>query len=117
MLIRCAGTALNSKLMAGQKEFFSPMVVDAILNLDSNLDLKMVGIKKVAGGSVTESALIQGVAFKKTFADAGFEQQPKSFVNPQILALNVELDLRHRSDRGGRCCCVEWFDIRINSCG
>ena len=94
MLIRCAGTALNSKLIAGQKEFFAPMVVDAILNLDSNLDLKMVGIKKVAGGSVTDSALIPGVAFKKTFAYAGFEQQPKSFVNPGILALNVELELK-----------------------
>jgi hypothetical protein len=94
MLIRCAGTALNSKLIAGQKEFFAPMVVDAILNLDSNLDLKMVGIKKVAGGSVTESALIQGVAFKKTFAYAGFEQQPKLFINPGILCLNVELELK-----------------------
>lgn len=94
MLIRCAGTALNSKLIAGQKDFFSPMVVDAILNLDSNLDLNMVGIKKVAGGSVTESALIPGVAFKKTFAYAGFEQQPKSFVDPLILALNVELELK-----------------------
>ena len=89
MLIKCAGTALNSKLIAGQKEFFAPMVVDAILNLDSNLDLKMVGIKKVAGGSVTESSLIQGVAFKKTFAYAGFEQQPKSFVDPGVLCLNV----------------------------
>jgi len=94
MLIRCAGTALNSKLIAGQKDFFAPMVVDAILNLDSNLDLNMVGIKKVAGGSVTDSTLIQGVAFKKTFAYAGFEQQPKSFVSPRVLALNVELELK-----------------------
>jgi len=94
MLIRCAGTALNSKLIAGQKEFFAPMVVDAILNLDSSLDLKMVGIKKVAGGSVTESRLIKGVAFKKTFAYAGFEQQPKKFDNPLIVALNVELELK-----------------------
>jgi len=35
-----------------------------------------------------------GVAFKKTFSYAGFEQQPKSFVNPKILLLNIELELK-----------------------
>jgi T-complex protein 1 subunit eta len=34
------------------------------------------------------------VAFKKTFAYAGFEQQPKSFKNPKIVLLNVELELK-----------------------
>jgi len=58
------------------------------------MDLKMVGIKKVAGGSVTDSLLVTGVAFKKTFAYAGFEQQPKSFANPKIVLLNVELELK-----------------------
>lgn len=44
-----------------------------------------------SGGSVTDSRLIQGVAFKKTFSYAGFEQQPKHLTNPRILLLNVEL--------------------------
>jgi len=34
------------------------------------------------------------VAFKKTFAYAGAEQQPKSFENPKIVLLNVELELK-----------------------
>jgi T-complex protein 1 subunit eta len=38
--------------------------------------------------------LVQGVAFKKTFAYAGFEQQPKSFKSPKIVLLNVELEVR-----------------------
>lgn len=95
MLLRCAGTALNSKLISGYKDFFSTMAVDAVLQLDSNnMDLNMIGIKKVAGGSTTESFLVEGVAFKKTFAYAGFEQQPKSFIDPKIVLLNVELELK-----------------------
>lgn len=94
MLTRCAGTALNSKLISGQKGFFSNMCVEAITNLDDDMNLNLIGIKKVPGGSVTDSFLIKGVAFKKTFAYAGFEQQPKQFDNPKIALLNVELELK-----------------------
>jgi len=52
MLERCAATALNSKLIAGQKEFFSKMVVDAVMSLDELMSLKMIGIKKVQGGAL-----------------------------------------------------------------
>ena len=71
------------------------MVVDAVSKLDPlTLDLKMVGIKKVTGGGLRDSFLVDGVAFKKTFSYAGFEQQPKAFTNPKILLLNVELELK-----------------------
>lgn len=56
------------------------MCVDAVSCLDkATLDLKMIGIKKVIGGGLRESFLVDGVAFKKTFSYAGFEQQPKAF--------------------------------------
>ena len=42
--------------------------------------------------------MIEGVAFKKTFSYAGFEQQPKKFVNPKILLLNLELELKAEKD-------------------
>jgi T-complex protein 1 subunit eta len=42
--------------------------------------------------------LVKGVAFKKSFSYAGFEQQPKSFKNPTILCLNVELELKAEKD-------------------
>merc|ERR1712156_230044 len=54
----------------------------------------LIGIEKVPGGSVTASQLVLGVAFRKTFSYAGFEQQPKSFDKPLILCLNVELELK-----------------------
>ena len=99
LLEKCASTTLNSKLIARQKGLFAPMVVDAVTSLDPNLcDIKLIGIKKVTGGSVTESQLIQGVAFKKTFSYAGFEQQPKHLINPKILLLNVELELKSEKE-------------------
>lgn len=99
MLIKCGGTALNSKLIHRQKEFFAEMIVKAVMALDQDAHIDLIGIKRVPGGSVTDSFLVQGVAFKKTFAYAGFEQQPKSFVNPKIAMLNVELELKsERSD-------------------
>uniref|UniRef100_A0A7S1XVR4 T-complex protein 1 subunit eta n=2 Tax=Phaeomonas parva TaxID=124430 RepID=A0A7S1XVR4_9STRA len=95
LLETCAGTALNSKLISHHQDLFAPMVVDAVSMLDPELlDLNLVGIKKVPGGSVRQSFLVEGVAFKKTFSYAGFEQQPKSFSNPEILLLNVELELK-----------------------
>jgi hypothetical protein len=81
--------------VSGEKEFFAEMVVEAVSKLDpTTLDLKMIGIKKVIGGGLRDSFLVDGVAFKKTFSYAGFEQQPKSFDTPKILLLNIELELK-----------------------
>lgn len=70
------------------------MVVKAVEHLEEDLNKSFIGIKKVTGGSITESFLVEGVAFKKTFSYAGFEQQPKKFENPKIALLNVELELK-----------------------
>jgi len=98
MLEKCAGTSLNSKLISAHKDFFAPMIVDAVSSLDGQMDLSLVGIKKVAGGSVTDSFLVKGVAFKKTFSYAGFEQMTKSFKGCKILLLNVELELKSEKE-------------------
>lgn len=98
LLLKCAMTSMNSKIISKQKEFFAEMVVDAVEHLNENQDKLDIGIKKVTGGSVTDSLLVKGVCFRKTFSYAGFEQQPKSFVNPKILALNVELELKAEKD-------------------
>ncbi len=74
------------------------MVVDAVLHLDADCDSAMIGVKKEKGGSLEDSQLVHGVAFKKTFSYAGFEQQPKYFERPKILLLNVELELKAEKD-------------------
>ncbi|KAF5397433.1 T-complex protein subunit eta [Paragonimus heterotremus] len=94
LLDKCAATALSSKLIAGHKEFFARLVVDAVSHLDSYLPLKMIGIKKVSGGALEDSFLVEGVAFKKTFSYAGFEMQPKCYKSPKIALLNIELELK-----------------------
>lgn len=99
LLRRCAITSLNSKLVSGEREFFGAMVVDAVTKLDPRtLDLRMLGVKKVQGGGLRDSFLVDGVAFKKTFSYAGFEMQPKAYKNPKILLLNIELELKSEKE-------------------
>ncbi|EEQ27563.1 T-complex protein 1 subunit eta [Microsporum canis CBS 113480] len=98
-LRRLAGTAMNSKLIKRNSDFFTKMVVDAVLPLDQDdLNEKLIGVKKITGGALQDSQFINGVAFKKTFSYAGFEQQPKAFKNPKIVCLNVELELKSEKD-------------------
>lgn len=73
LLLKCAMTSLNSKIISRQKEFFGNMVVDAVMHLSDDLNKADIGIKKITGGSVTDSFLVEGVCFKKTFSYAGFE--------------------------------------------
>lgn len=99
LLERCARTAMSSKLINNNSDFFVKMVVDAVLSLDQDdLNENLIGIKKIPGGGIEESQFINGVAFKKTFSYAGFEQQPKKFTNPKVLCLNVELELKAEKD-------------------
>jgi T-complex protein 1 subunit eta len=45
-LIKCAETALNSKLLSHYKSFFANMIVKAVERLDNNLlDRDLIGIK------------------------------------------------------------------------
>lgn len=118
-LRRLAATAMSSKLIHRNADFFTKstsrplrpsvrnvkqggtltrpflVVVDAVLSLDQDdLNEKLIGVKKITGGALQDSLFVNGVAFKKTFSYAGFEQQPKSFENPKIVCLNVELELK-----------------------
>ncbi|KPM03291.1 Prolyl 4-hydroxylase subunit alpha-2 [Sarcoptes scabiei] len=106
LLEKCALTSLSSKIVAHQKNFFAKMVVDAVMQLDNLLPLKMIGIKHEKGGSLDESILVSGVAFKKTFSYAGFEMQPKKYNKPMIALLNIELELKAEKDNA---------EIRVNS--
>jgi len=98
-LRKLAATAMSSKLIHRNADFFTKMVVDAVLSLDQeDLNEKLIGVKKITGGALQDSLFVNGVAFKKTFSYAGFEQQPKSFSDPSIVCLNVELELKSEKD-------------------
>jgi T-complex protein 1 subunit eta len=110
MLLKCASTALNSKLISSHQDLFSPMVVSAVTKLHAtgNIDeiMEWIAIKQIPGGDVRQSFLVEGVAFKKTFSYAGFEQMTKKFENPKILLLNVELELKSEKENA---------EVRISS--
>lgn len=56
MLVKCASTSLNSKLIHQQKDMFATMVVDTVMTLDADImPLDMIGIKKVPGGALEVS--------------------------------------------------------------
>ncbi|KAM0674383.1 hypothetical protein GVAV_001996 [Gurleya vavrai] len=85
-LKKLAKTALTSKVVKYEKEFFSNLIVNG---LSEN---KKLAIKKIKGGSFKDSFLFEGVAFEKCFTYAGYEQQPKLIKNPKVLLTNVELE-------------------------
>ncbi|TIA90789.1 hypothetical protein E3P99_01389 [Wallemia hederae] len=98
-LLKCAATSMSSKLIQNDKPFFTNMAVDAVMCLNQeDLNEDYIGVKRVPGGGMQDSLLVKGVAFKKTFSYAGFEQQPKSFTDPSVLCLNVELELKAEKD-------------------
>ena len=110
ILLKTARTALNSKLIADHQDLFAPMVVQAVQRLgEQHLDelSKYVAIVRVPGGDVRQSFLVAGgVAFRKTFSYAGFEQMNKKMEHPKILLLNVELELKSEKENA---------EVRISS--
>ena len=69
---------------------------------------------QVQGGGLRDSFLVDGVAFKKTFSYAGFEMQPKSYEDPRVLLLNIELELKSEKENAEvRGCC----SLACTSCG
>lgn len=72
-------------VLLGQKEVISDLLLS-------------IFILQVPGGNMRDSFLVDGVAFKKTFSYAGFEQQPKKFLKPKILLLNIELELKSEKE-------------------
>ena len=57
----------------------------------------MIGVKKVMGASCAIRSWWTASRSRRPFY-AGFEQQPKYFDNPKVLALNLELELKSEKD-------------------
>lgn len=64
LLMKCAATSMSSKLVSTHKEFFTKMVVDAVMHLEEDLPIDMIGIKKVqVGGSLLLTLFSGSVGF------------------------------------------------------
>eukprot|EP00246_Nothoceros_aenigmaticus_P005538 TRINITY_DN1766_c0_g2_i2.p1 TRINITY_DN1766_c0_g2~~TRINITY_DN1766_c0_g2_i2.p1 ORF type:complete len:256 (-),score=48.96 TRINITY_DN1766_c0_g2_i2:1087-1827(-) len=76
LLENCAATTLSSKLVGGEKEFFAKMVVEAVTTLGD--DDRLIGIKKVQGGSMRDSFLVKGEPSRRHFHMQGLNSSQKS---------------------------------------
>lgn len=91
-LRKLAETSLNSKNIRSDKSHFANLLVEILSNEDD------VNVDKVPGGALSDSFLVKGIAFKKTFTYAGYEQQPKKILNPKICCLNIELEWKNERE-------------------
>jgi len=103
-------TCLSSKNTRGDRSHFSGMLVDALKMGDE------LHIEKVSGGSLGDSFLVPGIAFKKTFTYAGYEQQPKKIANPKICCTSIELEWKsERENAELRVSSVEEYQKIVNA--
>lgn len=95
-LINVAKTSMSSKIIGGESEFFSKLVVDALLRVktvnskgESKYPVKAINILKSHGKSARESVLIEGYALNCTIAS---QQMPKRIQGAKIAFLDFNLN-------------------------
>ena len=59
-LLNIARTTLSSKVISQDKDYFSNLVVDAVLRLKGSTNLESIQIIKKVGGRLVDSYLAQG---------------------------------------------------------
>ena len=80
-LRKCAKTALGSKVVSGCQDHYAELAVKAVLHVadmerkDVNFDL--IKIVQKAGGSIEDSAFIEGIVLDKEFSHSQMDKEVK----------------------------------------
>ena len=78
---KCAKTALGSKVVSGCQDHYAELAVKAVLHVadmerkDVNFDL--IKIVQKAGGSIEDSAFIEGIVLDKEFSHSQMDKEVK----------------------------------------
>jgi T-complex protein 1 subunit alpha len=94
-VISCAKTAMSSKLVGVDSDFFSNMIVDAAMSIMrtdakgvNKVPIKAINILKAHGGNMKESILVPGYALNCVVACEGM---PKCIENAKIAFLDFSI--------------------------
>jgi T-complex protein 1 subunit beta len=87
-LFNIARTTLSSKILSTSNDYFAKLSVDAVMRLKGSMDLSLIQIIKMKGGSLRDSYLEEGFILKKRIGVG----QPKRIENPKIMVANTSLD-------------------------
>ena len=95
LLKKVATTSLSSKLIGPESEFFSDIIVNAMLGVKTTgvdgsikYPVKNVNIEKIHGKSITESRLVDGYSIR---AMRGAQGMPLTVKNAKIACLDMTL--------------------------
>ncbi|MFX1486004.1 MAG: thermosome subunit beta [Promethearchaeota archaeon] len=96
VLMKIALTSMNSKSIAGAKEHFAEITVDALNQIAEDrdgglyVDIDMVGIVKKQGKSLKETELVNGIVIDKEVVHSGM---PKRIEDAKIALLDTALEV------------------------
>ncbi len=96
VLTKISKTSMASKMVSGNSEHLSKIVVDAVLSVADKagesikVDIDDIKIEKKAGGSINDTNLIQGVVLDKEVVHAGM---PKRIEEAKIALVNSALEI------------------------
>ena len=94
VLQQVAMTAMNGKGAEGYKERFAKIIVQAVKQIENNMeiDLEDIKIEKVSGGGIQDTELISGIVLDKEKVSA---DMPKIVKEAKIALVDFPLELKN----------------------
>ena len=100
-LLKSANTSLNSKVVSQNSAELSPIAVDSVLRIidparDNNVNLKDIKIVKKLGGTVDDTALVEGLVLEQRASNVNgpkrVEKAKIGFIQFQVSPPKTDMD-------------------------